>query len=110
MMLTPTGQPQAPTDQAPPTTPEATSIVGAPVTQISDGQIQAPTSTPEAASSAPLVSQITDGQPQAPVATGGGNYSSPNATAPVEFPGVAATSKAAVGALAAGLFAMVAML
>ena len=41
------GQPQAPT--------------GAPVTQISDGQPQAPTGAP--------VSQISDGQPQAPTGT-----------------------------------------
>lgn len=101
------GQPQAPTQQA--STPQAT-VVGPPVTQISDGQVQAPTGAPSvSAPSAPLVTQISDGQPQAPVATGG-NYTSPNATSPVQFPGAATTPKAAVGAFAAGLLAMMFML
>jgi hypothetical protein len=82
------GQPQAPT--------------GAPITQISDGQPQAPTGAP--------VTQISDGQPQAPVATG--NVTAPgNNTAPLpEFPGAATAPAAGIGAFAAAMLAMVAML
>ena len=82
------GQPQAPT--------------GPVVTQISDGQPQAPTGAP--------VTQISDGQPQAPAATG--NVTSPgNNTAPLpEFPGAATAPAAGIGAFAAAMIAMVAML
>lgn len=73
------------------------------VTQISDGQPQA---------SAPgVVTQISDGQPQAPVATG--NTTVPNVTTPAmpEFTGGAATAGvASLGALAAGLFGLFALL
>ena len=96
MMLTPTGQPQAPTDQAPPTTPEATSIVGAPVTQISDGQIQAPTAT------GVKVTQISDGQIQAP--TGGATTRASNGTqvnAATASPIVSYTGAAAIPTFAA---------
>lgn len=53
------GQPQAPISQISDGQPQAPT--GAPVSQISDGQPQAPTGAP--------ISQISDGQPQAP--TGG---------------------------------------
>jgi len=71
------------------------------VSQISDGQIQVPTATH-------VVSQISDGQPQAPVATG-------NATTPPmsEYTGAAAFSFAgfsSVGALAAGIAGLIALL
>lgn len=91
------GQPQAPTAPV--------------VSQISDGQPQVPTAAPTTAAPAPPVTQISDGQPQAPVATG--NYTVPNATAsapPSEFTGAATTPVAGIGAFAAGLFALVAML
>lgn len=82
------GQPQAPTSAAV-------------ITQISDGQPQAPTS---------LISQISDGQPQAPVATGNltGNYTA-SATASA-FTGAAATPVYGMGAFAAGLFGLAALL
>lgn len=93
------------------------------ITQISDGQPQAPTSAP-----GPVVTQITDGmyqtkvhlalnlglinhsgQPQAPAPTG--NVTT-NTTSPAipEFPGTASTHAAGIGALVAAMIAMVAML
>lgn len=71
----------------------------------SPGQPQAPTVAP-----APPVTQISDGQPQAPVATG--NFTAPNGTtpSPSQYTGAAATPIAGVGAFAAGLFALFAML
>ncbi|KAF2636452.1 covalently-linked cell wall protein [Massarina eburnea CBS 473.64] len=103
------GQPQAPTSVV---TPAPTAPV---VTQISDGQPQAPTG--------PVVTQISDGQPQAPIATGTGiigtgsssprptgNFTAPNATAPVSFPGAAASNVAGMGAFALALFAIIALL
>ncbi|KAF2851031.1 covalently-linked cell wall protein-like protein [Plenodomus tracheiphilus IPT5] len=81
------GQPQAPTGV---------------VSQISDGQVQAPTATA-------VISQISDGQPQAPVATG--NVTGNATTPPIpDFTGAAATSFASIGALAAGLVGLFAML
>jgi len=69
------------------------------VTQISDGQPQA---------SAPVVTQISDGQPQASAPS---NFTG-NATTPSmpEFTGAATTGAASVGALAAGFFALFALL
>ncbi|KAF2800700.1 hypothetical protein K505DRAFT_320235 [Melanomma pulvis-pyrius CBS 109.77] len=117
------GQPQAPTG-APVTQisdgqPQAPS--GVPVTQISDGQPQAPSAPPAPpvtqitdgqpqappATSAPPVTQISDGQPQAPIATG--NYTIPS-TAPPAFTGAAATPVYGLGAMAAGMMGVVAML
>jgi len=85
------GQPQAPTPKP----------VGPIVSQIPDGQPQAPKPV------GPIVSQISDGQPQAPVATANATVSRP---APSQFTGAAATNNAVVGAFAAGLFGLMAML
>jgi len=94
------GQPQA---SAPVVTqisdgqPQASAPV---VTQISDGQPQA---------SAPLVTQISDGQPQASAPAGNltGNVTMPSMP---EYTGAAATGAASFGALAAGFFALFALL
>jgi len=51
--------------QATTSTPVVTVTPAAPVTQISDGQVQAPTSTPVSP-----CTQIVDGQPQCPLSTG----------------------------------------
>ena len=77
--------------------------------QISDGQPQA---TTPAASATNAVSQISDGQPQAPVATGNSTVTKPNATTSSvpEFTGAAASVNYGAGALAAGLFGLLAML
>jgi hypothetical protein len=99
------GQPQAPTGpvitQISDGQPQVPTGAPAPViTQISDGQPQAPTGAP--------VTQISDGQPQAPAPTG--NVTGNN-TAPLpEFPGAATTPVAGIGAFAAAMIAMVAML
>lgn len=88
------GQPQAGTPRPVVSTPRPV------VSQISDGQPQAPTPRP-------VVSQISDGQPQAPT----GNVTRPTVTSPPsQFTGAAASSNAAVGAFAAGLFGLFAML
>ncbi|KAH4038106.1 hypothetical protein HBI09_063140 [Parastagonospora nodorum] len=106
------GQPQAGTpkpsagpvvSQIPDGQPQAPKPVGPIVSQISDGQPQAPTPKPVG----PIVSQISDGQPQAPVATANATVSRP---APSQFTGAAATNNAVVGAFAAGLFGLMAML
>ena len=106
------GQPQAGTpkpsagpvvSQIPDGQPQAPKPVGPIVSQISDGQPQAPTPKPVG----PIVSQISDGQPQAPVATANATVSR---QAPSQFTGAAATNNAVVGAFAAGLFGLMAML
>ncbi|KAF2689607.1 hypothetical protein K458DRAFT_439871 [Lentithecium fluviatile CBS 122367] len=119
------GQPQAPTgvpvSQIPDGQPQAPT--GPVITQISDGQPQVPTEAP-----APVITQISDGQPQAPVATGNvtqisdGQPQAPvatatsnltgNATSPSvpEFTGAAATQYAGLGAFAAAVFGLVALL
>ena len=84
------GQPQAPRPTSAP----------AVVSQISDGQPQAP----RPSSRAPVVSQISDGQPQAPTPVRNATTS-----APAVFTG-AANSNAAVGAFAAGMFGLFALL
>lgn len=84
------GQPQAPRPTSAP----------AVVSQISDGQPQAP----RPSSRAPVVSQISDGQPQAPTPVRNATTS-----APAIFTG-AANSNAAVGAFAAGMFGLFAVL
>ncbi|KAF1929305.1 uncharacterized protein M421DRAFT_36744, partial [Didymella exigua CBS 183.55] len=83
--------------------------VGNVVSQISDGQPQVGTPAPSVGN---VVSQISDGQPQAPVATGNGTTSRPSVTAtqPAEFTGAAASTTFGVGALAAGLVGLFAML
>jgi hypothetical protein len=94
------GQPQASAPRP--------AITGPVVSQISDGQPQAsaprPASTPR-----PVVSQISDGQPQVGTPRPN-NVTSATRTAPAQFTGAAATGNAAVGALAAGLFGLFAML
>jgi len=88
------GQPQAASPRPVVSTPRPV------VSQISDGQPQAPTPRP-------VVSQISDGQPQAPT----GNVTRPTASVPpAQYTGAAASSNAAVGAFAAGLFGLFAML
>lgn len=70
------------------------------ISQISDGQPQAPTPRP-------VISQISDGQPQAPT----GNLTRPTASSPpAQYTGAAASSNAAIGAFAAGIFGLFAML
>jgi hypothetical protein len=63
------------------------------------GQPQAPAPTGN-------VTQISDGQPQAPT----GNFTAPNATAPAVFPGAASTPAVGIGAFAAALLGLVALL
>ena len=102
------GQPQVPTAAPAPSGPV--------VSQISDGQPQVPTAAP--APSGPLISQISDGQPQVPTASAtlpqaplaSANYTIPNATAPVSFPGAASMPMVGVSTIVAGLLAMVFML
>lgn len=76
------------------------------VSQISDGQPQVPVNT------LPLVSQISDGQPQASAPAS--NTTRPNSTvsSPTlpEFTGAATTSMVSIGALAAGLIGLIALL
>ncbi|KAF2130850.1 hypothetical protein P153DRAFT_384073 [Dothidotthia symphoricarpi CBS 119687] len=97
------GQPQAP----------AASSKPAVVTQISDGQPQAPAATSKPA----VVTQISDGQPQAPAATSRASLTvSRNATSAtatsslLQYTGAAVSGSAPIGALAAGLFGLFAML
>jgi len=123
------GQPQAPSPTGAPISqisdgqPQAPAPTGAPISQISDGQPQAPAPT-----GAP-VSQISDGQPQFPApttppyltvpsvtipqipatsGTGTGNYTY-TATLPT-FTGAAPSAVYGLGAMAAGLMGVVAML
>jgi hypothetical protein len=94
------GQPQVPTTPAP-------APPGPVISQISDGQPQVPTSAPSVTPALP-VSQISDGQPQVPAATG--NYTVATATAPAQFTGAAATPVYGLGALAAGMMGLAAIL
>ncbi|KAF1851880.1 uncharacterized protein K460DRAFT_401881 [Cucurbitaria berberidis CBS 394.84] len=109
------GQPQAPTPVAPvvsqisdgqPQVPVATATAPV-VTQISDGQPQVPVAT----ATGPVVSQISDGQPQVPAPTGNVTIR-PNITSPSvpDFTAAAATTAASVGALAAALLGLFALL
>lgn len=77
------GQVQAPTTEAK-VTQSSTSAAGA-VTQIGDGQVQAPgsTSTPTASSAAGAVTQIGDGQIQAPGSTSSATPSASSAAGAV---------------------------
>ncbi|KAF2177191.1 hypothetical protein K469DRAFT_604189 [Zopfia rhizophila CBS 207.26] len=112
------GQPQVPS--APPVTqisdgqPQAPS--GPPVTQISDGQPQGPPVTqisdsqPQAPSAppAPPVTQISDGQPQAPAPTGNATFTT--SEPPAQFTGAAVTPIYGLGAVAAGIMGIFAIL
>jgi len=91
------GQPQVPTSPAGPV-----------VSQISDGQPQVPTApAPAPVPPGPIISQISDGQPQVPTAST--NYTIPAPSAP-QFTGAAATPIYGLGALAAGMMGVAAML
>ncbi|OAL49974.1 hypothetical protein IQ07DRAFT_600095 [Pyrenochaeta sp. DS3sAY3a] len=99
------GQPQATAPAGPVVSqisdgqPQASAPAGPVVSQISDGQPQAPAPT------GPVVSQISDGQPQAPAPTG--NVTTPTLPA---FTGAAASNGANLGAFAAGLMGLFALL
>ncbi|KAH7361228.1 hypothetical protein BKA66DRAFT_514725 [Pyrenochaeta sp. MPI-SDFR-AT-0127] len=105
------GQPQASAPAAPVVSqisdgqPQASAPAAPVVSQISDGQPQASAPAP-----APVVSQISDGQPQVPLPTGNATVPSVSSPAIPEFTGAATTGGASVGALAAGIFGLFALL
>jgi len=83
--------------------PIATTAV--PVSERTDGQPIATTFVPSTPTGAP-VSQISDGQPQAPTGNGTVTFTA----APSQFTGAAASPIYGLGAMAAGVFGVVAML
>jgi hypothetical protein len=104
------GQPQATTPAASLPAPKPS---GPAVSQLSDGQPQA--TTPAASllapkPSGPVVSQIVDGQPQATTPAGNLTGTKPSASAPLQYTGAAAVSNVNMGAFAAGLFGLFALL
>jgi hypothetical protein len=104
------GQPQATTPAASLPAPKPS---GPAVSQLSDGQPQA--TTPAASliapkPSGPVVSQIVDGQPQATTPAGNLTGTKPSASAPLQYTGAAAASNVNMGAFAAGLFGLFALL
>lgn len=104
------GQPQATTPAASPPAPKPS---GPAVSQLSDGQPQATTpaaSLPAPKPSGPVVSQIVDGQPQATTPAGNLTGTKPSASAPLQYTGAAAASNVNMGAFAAGLFGLFALL
>jgi hypothetical protein len=104
------GQPQATTPAA---SPPAAAPSGPAVSQLSDGQPQATTpaaSLPAPKPSGPVVSQIVDGQPQATTPAGNLTGTKPSTSAPLQYTGAAAASNVNMGAFAAGLFGLFALL
>ncbi|ORX96035.1 hypothetical protein BCR34DRAFT_186596 [Clohesyomyces aquaticus] len=102
----PASTPPAPPASAPPAPPASAPAVPPPVSQLSDGQPQAP---PKPTGGAPLVSQLSDGQPQAAPATTSLAVGGSATSAPAQFTGAAATA-APMYAYVGGLLGLAALL